>query len=961
MTSYVYDTLGNLLSQTDPRSNTSTYAYDAFSRRTSMTDADGNLTEYTYDGNGNKATEKDARNFTTQFDYDPANRLTTITYPDNTTVSYTYDWRGNKLTETDQLGRVTKYVYDLAGQLTGMTVAFGTADAATTSYTYDDAGRKLTETDPRNHTTTYTYDAAGRLIKVRDAIGNETQFGYDAKGQRTSMTDAKSRVTTYTYDARGRQLTTTTPDSKTVTQTYDGLGLVLATTDEESRTTAFEYDAASQLTAVVDALNQRTEYTYDPAGNKLTQKDARNNVTSYVYDDLNRRTSRTLPLGQQEQFTYDDVGNMATRTDFNQKTTQYAYDALNRLLSRTPDASFSAPAISFTYTPTGQRATMMDASGQTSYTYSNRDQVLTKATPEGTLTYTYDLAGNVASVVSSNANGTDVAYTWDENNRLASVTDHRTSGTTTYTYDATNQLASFVYPNGVTHVYGYDNRDRLTSLGVNGPGGVLASYTQIFSDSGRKQSVAEAGGRNTQYSYDAIYRLLNENITGVSDSGGLNYTLDQVGNRLALTSTLAALQSQTFSYDGNDRISGDTFDDNGNTLTSGGHAYTYDFEDRLLQMDSTVTMVYDGDGNRVSKTERGVTTRYLVDEMNPTGWPQVAEEVVSGAVTAQYTHGLMRISQNRPGTVSYYGYDGGSVRQLLDVAGAITDTYAYDGFGNTIAQTGSTVNSCQYRGEQYDASLQMYYLRARWYRPQAGRFLTQDTYEGDDQEPLSLQDYLYAAADPVTRTDPSGFADTVETAEAAQFGNVTRSVFANFTTRLSGVSLGQVYRGAKLAYDTICCLDKTWSVLDLALSTIAAFSGPEDWDTYTTSPWHMALTTIDAVCRLRCNSLRRTLAEGAAGLAWGYLPSLVDPDSLNGIGGGVIGAYVGTYSFFSPSNGWIPTAHVGGFERRFSRNFRVGWHRLGGKKLYPGNGDCLPHYHRRGPGGIGAHRPWEGF
>ncbi|MBZ2186653.1 MAG: hypothetical protein K7J46_18255, partial [Bryobacter sp.] len=52
-------------------------------------------------------------------------------------------------------------------------------------------------------------------------------------------------------------------------------------------------------------------------------------------------------------------------------------------------------------------------------------------------------------MVSSNANGTDVSYTFDANNRLASVVDNRTAGTTTYTYDATNQLASFAYPNGV--------------------------------------------------------------------------------------------------------------------------------------------------------------------------------------------------------------------------------------------------------------------------------------------------------------------------------------------------------------------------------------------------------------------------------------------------------------------------------------------------------------------------------
>lgn len=381
--------------------------------------------------------------------------------------------------------------------------------------------------------------------------------------------------------------------------------------------------------------------------NKLTQKDANNHVTSYAYDNLNRRTSRTLPLGQAESFTYDFVGNMAARTDFNGKTTTYAYDSLNRLLSRTPDASFTgATPESFTYTSTGQRLSMTDASGTTNYTYNNRDQALTKATPQGTLTYTYDVSGNVASVVSSNANGTNVAYAWDADNRLQSVTDNRTSGVTNYTYDATSQLASFSYPNGVTHAYGYDNRDRMLTLGVTGPGGVLANYTQTFSFSGRKQSVAEAAGRAENYAYDPIYRLLNEGISGdptSTNNGALAYTLDAVGNRSSLTSTLAALQSQSFTYDNNDRISGDTFDNNGNTLTSGGVTYSYDFEDRLLSASSGVQITYDGDGNRVSETTSGVTTKFLVDDLTPTGYTQIAEEIVNGSVTAQYTHGLSTI------------------------------------------------------------------------------------------------------------------------------------------------------------------------------------------------------------------------------------------------------------------------------------------------------------------------------
>ncbi len=754
-TASAFNTMGWMSSQTDPRSNQTQYAYDSLGRKLSMTDANGKVTQYAYDANNNKISETDALTHTTTYTYDSVNRMTGVTYPDTTTKSYTYDFRNDKLTETDQLGRVTKNVYDMAGQLTSTTVAFGTPDAATTSYTYDLDGRKLTQTDPRGNTTSYAYDAAGRMTSTTDAVGNLTQYGYDGKGQRTSMIDAKNRTTTYTYDARGRQLTTNTPDGKTVTKAYDPLGLVLTTTDEESRTTTFGYDAASQLTSVMDALNQITRYTYDLDGNKLTQVDANSHSTSYAWDNLNRRTSRTLPALQTESFTYDAVGNMATRIDFNGKTTTYGYDPLNRLLSRTPDASFSASPITFTYTSTGQRATITDPSGTTTYTYTNRDQVATKATPQGSLTYTYDLAGNVASTLSSNTNGTNVTYTWDVNNRLSSATDSRLAGaTTTYAYDATNQLSLMTYPNGVTHSYNYDTRDRVLTL--NG-------YTQTFSPSGRKQSVTETTGRAANYGYDNIYRLLNETISGdpmAANNGALTYVLDPVGNRQSLTSTLAALTPQSFTYDADDRISGDTFDANGNTITSGGVTYTYDFEDRLLTTSSGVQIVYDGDGNRVSETASGVMTKHLVDDLTPTGYAQVAEELVSGAITAQFTYGPMRISQRRTAT-SFYGYDaGGSVRQLTDNTGTITDTYAYDAFGNTVAQTGSTVNEFQYRGEQYDPSLQIYYLRARYYRPKNGRFLTVDKTEticpGDPWIEIPLHPFNYGYSDPVNEVDPSG-------------------------------------------------------------------------------------------------------------------------------------------------------------------------------------------------------------
>ena len=86
-----------------------------------------------------------------------------------------------------------------------------------------------------------------------------------------------------------------------------------------------------------------------------------------------------------------------SRPHFNGKTTTYAYDSLNRLLSRTPDPTTGEPRVSFTYTATGKRASMTDASGTTNYTYDSMDRLITKITGEGTLNYTYDAAGHLAS------------------------------------------------------------------------------------------------------------------------------------------------------------------------------------------------------------------------------------------------------------------------------------------------------------------------------------------------------------------------------------------------------------------------------------------------------------------------------------------------------------------------------------------------------------------------------------
>jgi RHS repeat-associated protein len=145
---------------------------------------------------------------------------------------------------------------------------------------------------------------------------------------------------------------------------------------------------------------------------------------------------------------------------------------------------------------------------------------------------------------------------------------------------------------------------------------------------------------------------------------------------------------------------------------------------------------------------RGNTTTYTYDAAN-------------NVATATYSNGLQRIDQNQivssTWTPSFYEYDGGgTVRQLTNAAGSVTDTYDYDAYGNVVNTTGSTSNEFLYRGEQLDSDLSLYYLRARYYNPLTGKFLSQDPYPGEIFRPASLHRYRFANGNPVNRLDPRG-------------------------------------------------------------------------------------------------------------------------------------------------------------------------------------------------------------
>ena len=255
--------------ETDPRSNTTTFAYNDANQIISETgpDPDGGgplaapVTTYTYDANGNLAST-----------VEPRGNASGATPNDYRTTLYLR--RRRQATDGDEArpGRhrtrdrpVTTNVYDLVGNLQSVT----DGNNHTTSYTHDAAGRILTVTAPDLGVTTYNYDDAGNVITREDANTTRRPIAYDDASQLISETspdpDAPGpqgpAVTTYTYDPNGNRLTLTDPNGNATGAAGDGV-------------TTYAYDRANRLTSMnYSDATPDVAFTYDAVGNRLTMTD----------------------------------------------------------------------------------------------------------------------------------------------------------------------------------------------------------------------------------------------------------------------------------------------------------------------------------------------------------------------------------------------------------------------------------------------------------------------------------------------------------------------------------------------------------------------------------------------------------------------------------------------------------------------------------------------------------------
>lgn len=738
-TSYAYDLYGQPTTRTDPDPDGTgpkpspvwTTTYDRLGRELSATDPSGAVTQATWDALGNQVTSTATERvdgqlayFTTNMAYDYTGNLTSTTTPSGQKTSYTYYANGYTDRVTEANGDYTQHKYpaDLASELVETTIVRGGTTYRRDTERLDGLGNVIVVNNGGNFHA-QNYDDDGRLIEVD---------GFYTSG------DPTNTPTRYTYDNVGQL------DTITTYETLDSDPAASGNQYADPVTVHLGYDKAGRLSHMVDGNGNATDYTFNALSLQESTIEAAttahpnpaDRTWTTVYDAAGNPTVQLMPGGVRRDITYDALNRITNETGTGAESTTAAkafnYDALNRT------ASVSGPngATTFTYNDRGLLTTVAGANAAT-YGYDGDSRITTRSDDAGASTFTYDNVGNLKTMTDP-VTDTTHTYTWRPDHQVDTI-DYG-SANRTLTYEPLNgRLATdtFTNPAGQTTAsvaYGYDAANRLTSKTVTGLTGA---------------------GTNT-YGYNGLGRLTTWTAP---DQATTTYGWDKVGNRTTVTtpdgtrtSTYNQRNQLTSTTGGGEPDETWTYTSRGTTLnhTVGSDTTTnhYDAYERLTSVTTsteTVSYGYDALDRLITRNSAtGFTYNDLTN--NPVTTPD-------STVLRDPNGDTVSNNSNGTATLTWTDQHDDVIAGITPANGNVAASNAYDPFGETT--TDSSITGLGYQSGYTDPTTGQVNAHARWYDPATGAFNSRDTWQLAPT-PTDTNRYAYAASSPLNYTDPDG-------------------------------------------------------------------------------------------------------------------------------------------------------------------------------------------------------------
>ena len=650
-------------------------------------------------GSGEKAS-------TSSYTYDSVGNVTSVTNGNGKVTSYSYDQLSNLVERMTSLGDKETYTYNVNNQLEKVTKS----DGKTISYDYNklDQLLKVEYSEKQDGQVLYTYDADGRRVSMSDLTGT-SQYATNEEGEITGVRQGDGSLIQYEYDAYGNISKMIYPDGSTVSYTYDELDRLTSVTDVKGQKTSYSYNTAGDLTDVVRGDGTKSFLTYDKA-HRLTEL---------------RHMDKQDKLISSYGYEYDDGGYIAKETikqDGETLVHTYTYDTLGQVENMTVSdgAGKELSKLSYTYDLAGNKLTSTETvdgkESQTRFTYDDHNRLTKLEGPDGTITYTYDKNGNR---IASEKNSEKLDYIYDTENRLLAIKDKK------------GLLMAALYD-------GDDNRVFTASRKEGKNTYQLFQRKPKDTKSGRKSPyTAPSGEENSLFWYGFSQNVLQALSTLPQTVGSIWHSIFDDVSR-AYHQKVAK-----------DRASKEGIVVNppelGNLPGQGEVTYASQVQDVLIPYTTR------------EDTYNYYEERNYVNDVNREHTEVLETYDHDGKARETYSYGKGRASYLNNQTGDSYNYltnQSGSVTGLTKDGQAVASS-SYNLYGARKTSTDTTGNPFAYNGEARDDT-GLDYLRARYYDSQGGTFLTEDSYPGEETDPLSQNRYSYVQNNPVNYTDPSG-------------------------------------------------------------------------------------------------------------------------------------------------------------------------------------------------------------